>query len=275
MALDGTLDPAFRAAMLRLPGTADIARAAAKGGPVDPDAAHAARATLRTALARALSSALAELRAACRTPGPYDPGPRDAGLRALDAALLSLTAVLDGGAAARAAFEAATDMTRSTAALATLIAAGTGEGALAAFADRWAREQLVMDKWRRLQIALCPPGRALERARALADAPGVDWTSPNRPRSVFGALPANFAGFHRADGTAQAWFARSVARIDGTNPPMASGFAEGLADWRFLIEDRKAYAHGALTRLMRDAPSADLAEMVARMLGGDRPADRD
>ena len=97
----------------------------------------------------------------------YRPDAEQSGKRALSNAVLSLLTRRDGGAAAQAQYDAAHDMTQQLAALANLIRAGVGAGALADFEARWQSDRLVMDKWFGLQIGATGPDKAAERAEAL------------------------------------------------------------------------------------------------------------
>ncbi len=270
LTLDEGADPAFRALTLRLPGEDEIAAAlAARGDTPDPDAIRGARRALARALAEHLGKPrLAALESGLRVPGPFTPESRAAGRRALRAAVLGLLAWLDNGQAARAAFDEATNMTDSLAALSSLLLAGQGEAELAAFERRWAGERLVMDKWFSLQIALASPDRAAPLAQSLAERPDFTWKTPNRFRAVFGALAGNHAGFHHASGAGYRTLAQALIRLDALNPQTAARVSTAFETWRRYDQARQAQARAALEQMAASPGlSRDLSEMVSRLLG--------
>ena len=198
---DDTLDPAFRALALRLPGEDDMA-ATLHGAGITPDPARiwAERRRMAEALARHLGPRLPVLIDALAEPGPFTPDARAAGRRALRIAALSLMSRLDGGRAAATAYRAANNMTEEVGALVCLLENGLGQEELRLFETRWSADRNVMDKWFALQIAHAHPDQAVATTDRLTRHPAFDWKNPNRFRSVIGALSANHAGFHHASG---------------------------------------------------------------------------
>ncbi|MFC0279578.1 aminopeptidase N [Falsigemmobacter intermedius] len=266
---DDSLDPAFRALCLRLPGEDDMAATLADSGHVpDPDRIHRARRQLQTSLAQHLAPQIPALMTAMTPQGPYSPDPVSAGQRSLKNTLLALQSRLDGGRAAQAAFAAADNMTDLTAALAYLIEAGTAGGALKTFEARYRDDRLVLDKWFMAQVVYASPETAAQVADALTAHPKFDLKNPNRFRAVFGVLSANHAGFHRADGTGYRLLADWLLRLDALNPQTAARMSTAFETWRRYDADRQALIRQELTRLQQ-APnlSRDLGEMVTRMLG--------
>lgn len=266
---DDSLDPAFRALCLRLPGEDDMAATLADSGHVpDPDRIHRARRQLQTSLAQHLAPQIPALLEAMTPQGPYSPDPVSAGQRSLKNTLLALQSRLDGGHAAQAAFAAADNMTDLTAALACLIEAGTAGEALKTFEARYRDDRLVLDKWFMAQVLYASPETAAQVADALTVHPKFDLKNPNRFRAVFGALSANHAGFHRADGAGYRLLADWLSRLDALNPQTAARMSTAFETWRRYDADRQALIRQELTRLQQ-APnlSRDLGEMVTRMLG--------
>ena len=269
VAQDESLDPAFRALALRLPGEDDMAQTLHDGGVTpDPDRIHAARRRMGDALARHLAPALPRLIEALAEPGPFTPEARAAGRRALRLVLLGLQTRLDGGARAAAAFRAADNMTEQVGALACLLENDRGEAELQAFEAQWRHDRLVMDKWFSMQIFCADPGRAAEITDRLTRHPDFDWKNPNRFRSVIGALSGNHAGFHRADGAGYRVVADWLIRLDPLNPQTAARMSTAFETWSRYDADRQALIRTQLERIM-EAPdlSRDLAEMAGRMLG--------
>ncbi|WP_246566766.1 aminopeptidase N [Gemmobacter fulva] len=270
VALDEGLDPAFRALALRLPGEDDMAATLAAAGHVpDPAAVHAARQALADAVAAELAPALPGLIAGMATPGRFSPDAAQAGRRALRNAALALLTRRDGGAAARAAFAAADNMTDSLAALVALLEIGAGAPELAAFEARWQADRLVMDKWFMLQVLYAAPQDLAAVVRRLTARPDFDWKNPNRFRSVIGALSANHAGFHHADGVAYDLLADWLLRLDPKNPQTAARMSTAFETWPRYDADRQALIRRALHRILATPGlSRDLGEMAARMAAG-------
>ncbi|MCU0817228.1 MAG: aminopeptidase N [Cypionkella sp.] len=266
---DESLDPAFRALCLRLPSEDDMAQTLHLAGHVpDPDRIHAARRRMGEALAARLAPGLPALMAALAEPGPFSPDARAAGRRALRVAVGQVLARVDGGAAARAAFAAADNMTETMGALAALVEVGAGAEALARFEARWRHDANVMDKWFMVQVALAPPAQAVEVARGLVAHPGFTWKNPNRFRSVIGALSANHAGFHRADGAGYNFVAEWLLKLDPLNPQTAARMSTAFETWRRYDADRQGMVEEVLARILGTRGlSRDLTEMAGRMLG--------
>ena len=269
MVTDDRLSPAYRALMLRLPGEDDMAQTLHANGIVpDPLAIHQARRRMSQALAVHLAPILPRLRREMATPGPYSADAESVGRRSLANAALGLISRLDGGTAAQEAYNTATNMTDQTAALACLIDAGKAEDALAAFEAEWAHDRLVMDKWFMLQVSHAAPDQAAAVAARLCERPDFDWKTPNRFRAVFGALPANHAGFHTQDGAAYRLLADWLIRLDPLNPQTAARMSTAFETWKRYDADRQAMIRDELVRI-RTTPglSRDLAEMTGRLLG--------
>jgi aminopeptidase N len=268
LAFDDGLDPAFRALALRLPGEDDMAATLHAAGHVpDPARIYAARKDLQRAVAQALSPRLAELEAATRVPGAYSPDAASAGKRALRLVTLSYLSRLDGGAAARAAYAAADNMTESFGALACLLEIGAGAEELAAFEAKWRGDRLVMDKWFAVQVAASAPDQTAAVTARLTTHPLFDWKTPNRFRAVMGALSGNHAGFHHASGAGYALLADWLIRLDPVNPQTAARMSTAFETWPRYDADRQAMIRAALQRILA-APglSRDLSEMAGRML---------
>lgn len=268
VAFDDSLDPAFRALALRLPGEDDMAATLAQSGHVpDPARICTARQALSLALAQALGPRLAALEAAMRVEGPFSAEAGPAGRRALRLAALALLTRLDAGAAARAAYGAAGNMTESFGALAILLEAGQGAAELADFETRWKGDRLVMDKWFAVQAAMAAPEVLPSVINRLTARPDFDMKNPNRFRAVLGGLAGNHAGFHHESGAGYALLADWLIRLDPLNPQTAARMSTAFETWPRYDADRQALIRGALQRISA-APglSRDLSEMAGRML---------
>ncbi|PZQ96887.1 MAG: aminopeptidase N [Cereibacter sphaeroides] len=269
VAEDESLDPAFRALALRLPGEDDMAQTLFDANVTpDPDRIHAARRRMAEALAKRLAPALPRLIEGLAEPGPFTPEARAAGRRSLRLSLLGLVSRMDSGARAEAAFRAADNMTEQLGALACLLDVGRGQPELAAFEAQWRDDRLVMDKWFALQIGYADPQVAVTTTENLTGHPLFDWKNPNRFRSVIGTISANHAGFHRADGAGYKLVADWLIRLDPLNPQTAARMSTAFETWGRYDADRQDLMTTELRRISASPGlSRDLREMTARMLG--------
>ena len=268
VARDGTLDPAFRALSLRLPGEDDMAQSLHNAGITpDPSAIHAARRRLQDRMARHLSPLLPQLYEEMKLPGPYSPDPKAAGCRALRQTALSLMTRLDGGAQAARQFAEAGNMTEEVGALSCLLDEGAGAEETATFFRRWSGDRLVIDKWFALQIGHARPEIAAATAERLTGHPDFDWRNPNRFRSVIGALATNAAGFHHPTGQAYRLIADWLIRLDPINPTTAARMCTAFETWRRYDADRQGLIREQLVRIAgQRALSRDTSEMIGRIL---------
>ena len=266
VALEDSLDPAFRALTLRLPTDDDMAATlAAAGGVPDPEAIRDARRALQKALAEHLAPNL--FRLAAPLTQAFSPDAAQAGQRALRLAALGLQARLDIAPVA-AAHASATNMTEEIGTLAILLDNGAGAAPVAAFEARWKDERLVMDKWFALQILCAAPDHAAVVTEALTRHPQFDWKNPNRFRSVIGALSGNHAGFHHASGAGYRLLADWLIKLDPLNPQTAARMSTAFETWRRYDAAHQALAKAQLARIAATPGlSSDLGEMVGRMLG--------
>ncbi|WP_425310073.1 aminopeptidase N [Falsirhodobacter halotolerans] len=260
---DASLDPAFRALSLRLPAEDDMARTLAAAGTVpDPEALHAARGRMAQALAERLADDLADLCAP--VPGAWSPDAGQAGRRALRMQALALHSRLDGGAVAQQVFDRADNMTEEVGALTALLEVGV-TAAADTFLSRWRHDRLVMDKWFTLNVL-----HAKDAPAVVADLirhPLFDAANPNRFRAVFGALAANHAGFHRADGAGYRLMADALIALDPVNPQTAARVSSAFEGVAIYDAARQARMREELQRIaVTPGLSTDLREMVARML---------
>ena len=234
--VDPSLEPAFVALALTLPGEADIARDI--GSDVDPDAIFAARTHLRGALGSKLGAALRETYRRMQDDGPFSPDAASAGRRALKNVCLDLLAAGGSSAIALAArqYHNATNMTDRAAALATLAlhAVPERQAAFDDFYRRYAADPLIIDKWLALQAAI-PEAAALERVRALTSHPAFSFSNPNRVRALIGAFAqANPTQFNRLDGAGYAFLADTILMLDAKNPQLASRLSTAFRSFRAL-----------------------------------------
>ena len=267
---DASLEEAYRALALTLPGEADIARDIGKN--IDPDAVFTARRAIAVAIARENKEIFSSLYRDLHAEGAFSPDAASAGRRALRNVLLDFLSLLDGGAElALGHFHAATNMTDRAAALTVVAHVHHGSPqtveALAAFEKRYAADPLVMDKWFQIQAGV-PGPQTVESVRALMRHPAFSTTNPNRLRALVGTFSsANQTGFHRADGEGYRLWAETILEVEKRNPQMAARLATALRSWRSLEPQRQAKAREALVTIAATSNlSADLKDIVERTL---------
>ncbi|MCE4222293.1 aminopeptidase N [Methylobacterium sp. C25] len=265
-------DPAFAALMLALPSEGEIASEI--GANIDPDAIFSGRRRLRQTIAARLHDQLVSLREKLAAPAgaPFSPDAASAGQRAFRNAALDLIAVADperGTALAREQIAGATTMTDRLAGLATLsqIPGEARETELTAFAERYAAEPLILDKWLAIQAAI-PEDGSLARIGALQQHPAYSITNPNRVRSLVGVFSlSNSTQFNRVDGAGYALVAETVLALDKRNPQIAARLLTAFGSWRQLEPARRAAAEAALRGIAgTDGLSRDVADIAGRSL---------
>jgi aminopeptidase N len=266
------LEPAFRAQALALPSEADIAREL--GGNTDPDAIHAARNGVLTAIAKAGVETFRRLILTLKGDGSFTPDAESAGRRALANSALSYLSYAEASPErAATAFAEADNMTDLSQALTVLAhrfpASAETAAALAAFEQRFAHNALVIDKWFTIQATI-PGEAALERIHSLMQSKHFIATNPNRVRSLIGTFAfANPTGFNRADGTAYQFLAERIIEIDSRNPQLAARILTSMRSWRSLEATRADHARAALMTIERSAGlSTDVRDIVERVLKG-------
>ncbi|SCW29753.1 aminopeptidase N [Rhizobium mongolense subsp. loessense] len=271
-AADESLEPAFRAQALALPSESDISREL--GSNNDPDAIHAGRQAVMKQIADRGIAIFTGLFEKMTTPGDFSPDAKSAGRRALrNAALTYLSYVENGPARAKAAFDAANNMTERLHAL-TVLAHRFPESdeaitALSTFRDHFAENALVIDKWFSVQATIPGPS-ALDRVRKLMESPLFKRTNPNRVRALVGTFAfTNPTGFGRADGEGYRFLAREILDIDQRNPQLAARILTSMRSWRSLEPVRAGLARAALTEIEHaPALSTDVRDIVERTLKG-------
>ncbi|OKP79176.1 aminopeptidase N [Ensifer adhaerens] len=267
---DNSLEPAFRSQALALPSESDIAREI--GTNNDPDAIHAARQQILTAVAAAGRDTFLKLADELVSSGEFSPDAASAGRRALrNSALTYLVQADEGPERAAKAFAAANNMTDLSHALALLAHrfpdSAEATDALATFRRRFADNALVIDKWFAVQATI-PGAGTLDRIKTLMNEPLFNGNNPNRVRSLVGTYAfANPTGFNRADGEGYRFLARQILDIDPRNPQLAARILTSMRSWRSLEDKRAGHARKALKEIAGASKlSADVGDIVERML---------
>ncbi len=270
---DATLEPAFRAAMLTLPGEGEIAQAL--GRNIDPDAIHTARSGLMSEIGKALEETRQALAPDLATPGAYRPDAVDAGKRALKNTMLILgvaAGLKKAKADCLAEFETAQNMNDRFAAFQRIVhlhGQKAANGAIEAFEKWYRKDPLIMDKWFSV-IASAPGPKAVTTVNKLMKHEAFTLHNPNRARSVLGAFAmANPTGFNDASGEGYRVMAGKIGEIDGFNPQIAARLLTAFRSLRMLEAKRRELAIAALEDLRANHKlSRDSSEIVDRILAG-------
>ena len=268
VAQDDSLDPAFRALVLGLPSQDDLAQAIFDaGGTPDPQAIWDALETLKDARAKTMEDLAKSLYAQYQVTADYDPGAAQSGARALANAALAMITRRDGGTAAQAQYDTASNMTQQLAALGCLLQAGKGDEAIGAFYDQWQADRLVIDKWFSLQIAYAAPDQAAQTTAKLTQHPDFTMKNPNRFRATLGALAGSPAGFHHGSGAGYKLLGDWLIALDPLNPQATARMCSAFETWRRYDPARQSMIEAQLKRIEAQATlSRDTAEMVGRIL---------
>ena len=264
---DASLDPAYRQLMMALPTQSSLATALFDAGHTpEPDIIHAALEMMRDALAKELGDVLPDLYATNQVSAPYQPDAAQSGQRALGNSALALLTRSDDGKLAQTQYDTADNMTQQLAALANLIRAGRGDGAVKAFEAQWKDDRLVMDKWFGLQVIEADPEDAHEIAAGLTEHPDFNWKNPNRFRAVFGSLAMHHAGFHHASGAGYALLADWLIKLDPVNPQTTARMCSAFQTWKRYDPARRALMLAQVKRILATPDlSRDTTEMLTRI----------
>ena len=270
--MDANLEDSMRGELMLLPSETYLFEAMASGTrKADPGAIHQAREQLKRAIAASCKNELATIHARAATTAFDDPNGR--GARKIKTQALALIAAGDKIAAARLAaaqYDAADNMTDRQGALMVLcsIDCAEREARLERFYNRYAGNDLVIDKWFTLQ-ALSLHEDVTDHVRALAQHADFTIGNPNRVRSLYMAFAGNPAAFHAEDGSGYRLIADLILELDPINPQTAARFVSPLGRWRRIEPGRAALMKAELERIAAaDNLSRDTFEQVSRSLEG-------
>jgi aminopeptidase N len=261
------LDSAFKAEAILPPTESMIGD---RMDIVDPDAIHAAREKLRSAVGKALSGELAAAQRASGRPG-HDLGGEAKGARRLRTVALNLLAAADpavGAKVAKEQFDSADNMTDRQGAL-TALASLDGperEEALKSFYDRYEDDPLVIDKWFAVQASAQRPD-TVEQVEQLSKHAKFTVANPNRLRSIAAVFGMNQWAFHEASGRGYRFLADLILKADKINPQVAARMVPPFGRWRRFEPNRSKMMRAELERMLATPGlSKDLYEQVSKSL---------
>ena len=264
---DTSLDPAFKARALALPGESWLAE---QMETVDVEAIHEARETMKLAAANRFPGSWRAMIG--KDDEPYSPDGEQAGRRALKGVALSYCAApgdAEAVALVTGAYAGAGNMTDRLAALSLIAAIDTPrrDECLADFRDRFRGDDLVMDKWLGVQAA-SPLDDTLARVRNLLAHEVFSLEKPNKVFALIGGFAmANPLNFHRQDGSGYSFVADRLLELDDINPQVAARIINPLILWRRQDRDRQALMRHELERIRsKQNLSPDLGEKITKSL---------
>ena len=261
------LDPAFKAESILLPSESLIGD---RMKTVEPDAIHAARDELRSAIGKALWDELARAQRPSGH-GGHDISGEAKGARRLRGIALGLLAAADpatGAELAKAQFDSADNMTDRQGALAVLASLGGAEReeALAAFYERYRGDPLVLDKWFSVQSA-AQRADTIDQVERLVEHADFAMANPNRLRSIGVVFGMNQWAFNEASGRGYRFLADLILAADKLNPQVAARLMTPFGRWRRFDGKRQALMRAELERMLATPGlSKDLYEQVSKSL---------
>lgn len=100
------------------------------------------------------------------------------------------------------------------------------------FAEQWADNELVMDKWFTVNALQSNPN-AIENIIALLEHKQFSLNNPNRARSLIGAFAFyNHKYFHQLDGKGYQFLSNQIEKLNGINPQVASRILTPLIQYK-------------------------------------------
>ncbi|MEZ9132276.1 aminopeptidase N [Vibrio breoganii] len=263
--LDESLDKAFVAEALTLPPHSEVC---GWFEAIDVDGISKALKQLKLALAKGLEAELLETYQALNG-GEYDIFHQSIAKRALRNTCLGFLSCLKAHQhLAKLQFEASDNMTDTIGALSSANQSDleSREALMNAFSDRWSHDGLVMDKWFMLQGSK-PSSNALSAVKSAMDHSAFSMQNPNRVRSVLGSFFNNPYGFHAIDGSGYQYAGEMLAKLNTSNPQVASRLIDPMLKFARYDEQRKQMMRKEL-EVLRDTPNLakDLFEKVEAAL---------
>lgn len=267
----GDADPALVALLLQIPSEESLSGEFAE---IPVEAVHRVCGELKVLLATRLEDTLLGVYERNRLAGTYRFQAQDIAARMLANTCLGFLVCVGPDAHTTMLtqqFTRADNLTDQLAALQAAVHAGHNAAPelLQSYASQWQGNSLVMDKWLAVQ-ASAPFGDTLERVQALTGHAAFSWRNPNRIYALLATFSHNLAQLHRADGKSYTWLREVIAKLNDSNPQVASRLLSSLLQWRRLDTARQKQLKTELEAL-RDLPglASDLYEKVEQSLSNE------
>jgi len=272
--LDDTLEPAFRAAVLSIPGTGEIAQIIGKN--VNPDAILKAAMTTCTALGKAFEDARPVLLKSLANKGSFSPDAAAAGKRSLTAVLMSYAVIAKTPSALKEIvtwYKKSDNMTDRYNALRIIVHhhpdKQVREKVLEDFYKRYKDNHIVLDKWFAVQASR-PGSATISKIKSLMRHEDFTFNNPNRFRALLGVFSmGNITSFNAANGRGYELVAKSIAKLDIINPQVAARMLTAFRSYRSLEPNRRKLAETVLKELAKQPNiSRDVSDILTRTLAG-------
>ena len=262
-------EPSLAAELLQLPSESELAL---RNRPIDVSAIHHARESIARHLVDALSAELSDCYRRFSARADWRFTVEQVGRRRLANTCLGWLVVgnsVDADRQAVAQDQSADNLTDRFAALSALVRADSSlaEAGLAAFAERYRDNPLVMDKWFALQ-AMRPVEASVEHVKGLMQHPAFSLKNPNKVRALIGSFAMhNPIAFHRSDGAGYALMVEVLRELDTLNPQVAARLVAVFNRWSDFAEPQKNLMADALKHVLAlPGLSNDVAEIAGAAL---------
>lgn len=271
---DNALDAAFKAVLLSVPSATELWDGCDN---IDPLSYHQAREALLDTLAAECAQELSAVQAWAQTQEadsgieqPYEYHPQLAGVRSLLAAVRLLSIRQNGSVNDYIDhYEQLTrNMTHEMSVLNTVnhLNDDGRNVLLARFAERYAEDALVMDKYFIL-IGSSYRNDTLAQVQAALHHPKFSLENPNKARSLLGSFSRNVPHFHAENGSGYVFLADKVIEIDRFNPQIAARLVQAFNICPKLEPHRRALMKAQLQRIQaQKGLSKDVGEIVGKVL---------
>ncbi len=266
---DKNIDNSFKALALLLPSEQLICQ---EMNPVDFEAVHAARRSLKSAVAHNFRDSLLKLYQELEDDSAYSPDMESIGRRSLRLRCLEYISELNSGESIELCknhFLNAGNMTDSIGSLRVLagIDSPVSLECLSIFREKWQDNMLVMNKWFAVQAASSLPG-TLDKVKQLEMDSAYNVKVPNIVRSLLVTFSRNQLRFNSQRGDGYRYIAEKIKEIDPINPSMSSMLAGSFKMYGRLDEARRLEMRKALEDVLAGPGlSKNAYEIVSKTLG--------
>ncbi len=263
-------DPLLASNLLDIPSENYVASRIDKD--YSPDVVHEQHEALLNALARELSDFWPKAYAAMPMV-PYEDTSAAMGVRAWRNDVLAMAAragIADALTWASNQYDKASCMSERLGALRVLVNhdALDAQAKLDDFATRFAKEDLAMDLWFSVQAG--KTGATVAQARQLTQDARFDWGTPNRIRSVTGALAGHPTQVWTREG--MQFYADMTEKMDSKISNLASRLLQNLSRWYTLQEPIRSEAKNILLALKPKVKSSAVVEALNNILKAGEPS---